>query len=90
MGRMPDRLTDAARAYRAALEAVETTRAKLAAEAARKVAQATARADAARDELHRAIVQADQAGVRQRVIVNATGYSRERIRQIVRAAGGSM
>ena len=40
----------------------------------------------ARAELHAAIVADLGAGVRQAELVRATGYSRERIRQITRGA----
>lgn len=51
--------------------------------AARIVAEARGQVDAARQELAEAIRAADAAGMRQRDIVAATGYSRERVRQIV-------
>ncbi|MFC7382837.1 hypothetical protein [Sphaerisporangium rhizosphaerae] len=50
-------------------------------------AAAIERAEMARDELARAIVEAARDGVRQVDIVKATGYTRERVRQICRAAG---
>ena len=52
--------------------------------AARIVADARDKVEQARTELADAIRDADQAGVRQVDIVAATGYSRERVRQIVR------
>ncbi|GAA2638226.1 hypothetical protein [Paractinoplanes durhamensis] len=52
--------------------------------AARIVAEAREKVDQARSELAAQIRAADQAGLRQVDIVAATGYSRERIRQIVR------
>jgi hypothetical protein len=41
----------------------------------------------ARQRLAEAIVAATRAGVRQRDIVTITGYSRESVRRILRAAG---
>jgi hypothetical protein len=41
----------------------------------------------ARDELHAAIVEALESGVRQADLVRLTGLSREHIRRIARAAG---
>lgn len=52
--------------------------------AARIVADARDKVDRARAELAEEIRAADRAGIRQVDIVTATGYSRERIRQIVR------
>jgi BMFP domain-containing protein YqiC len=52
--------------------------------AAQLVADARGKVDQARAELADAIRDADQAGMRQVDIVAATGYSRERVRQIVR------
>jgi len=52
--------------------------------AAQIVADARGKVDKARAELASAIRDADEAGMRQVDIVAATGYSRERIRQIVR------
>ncbi len=48
---------------------------------------ATAHADSAREDLANAIIQAARDGVRQVDIVKATGYTRERVRQICRQAG---
>ncbi|MEU7585720.1 hypothetical protein AB0A95_05395 [Micromonospora sp. NPDC049230] len=59
-----------------------------AARAARQIkAEARARVDQARTELHRAMAAEYRAGVRQVDLVKRTGYSRERVRQILRAAG---
>jgi hypothetical protein len=44
------------------------------------------RTDATRKELHTAILDALHAGVRQADIARATGYSRERLRQLARKA----
>lgn len=46
---------------------------------------ATVRADKARDELHAAIRAAVAAGMSQAAVARATGYSRERLRQIASA-----
>lgn len=54
--------------------------------AARIIAEARARVDQARAELAKEIRAADRAGMRQVDIVAATGYSRERVRQIIRDA----
>jgi hypothetical protein len=43
--------------------------------------------DRAREALAEAIVEAARSGMRQVDIVKVTGYTRERVRQIVRAAG---
>ncbi|MDG4791388.1 hypothetical protein O7626_36770 [Micromonospora sp. WMMD1102] len=52
--------------------------------AARLIAEARARVDQARAELAEAIRAEAADGTRQRDIVEVTGYSRERIRQIIR------
>ncbi|WP_446218821.1 hypothetical protein [Micromonospora sp. IBHARD004] len=49
--------------------------------------QAVAALDAVRPRLAAAIVAAAKSGVRQSEIVKTTGYTRERVRQICRAAG---
>lgn len=51
--------------------------------AARIIAEAREKVDDARRELAEAIRAADQAGMRQKDIVATTGYSRERVRQIL-------
>ncbi len=76
-------LADAVKAYRAAERAVE--RAEAAAEARVKAAK-DART-AARLELAAAIVEARKAGVRPIDLQEQTGYSRERIRTILREGG---
>lgn len=48
--------------------------------------RAQAKAEASRIDLANAIAAAARANVPQRDIVRITGYTRERIRQIVRAA----
>ncbi|MCY1141716.1 hypothetical protein OWR29_27275 [Actinoplanes sp. Pm04-4] len=72
-------LETAARAYADAQAAVVEAQETLAAR----------RADVpeARQRLADTIVAAAQAGVRQRDIVDVTGYSREQVRRILRAAG---
>jgi hypothetical protein len=76
-------LDDAARAYRAA-DAAVTRVEQSAAERIRAARQAR---DEARDRLHAAIVEAARDGVRQVDIVRRTGYSRERVRTILREGG---
>ncbi|WP_328342387.1 hypothetical protein [Micromonospora sp. NBC_00421] len=52
--------------------------------AAKLIAEARAQVKAARAELAEAIRAADRDDTRQVDIVTATGYSRERVRQIIR------
>ena len=87
MANVTDPLIAATEAYRAALAAVSATRVQARAEAARKVEQAQKRADRARIALVDAIERAALAGTRQRDIVKATGYSRERVRTLLRERG---
>lgn len=61
-----------------------TTRLEKAAQAYRA---AKAELDTARPELAAAIVEAARAGLRQAEIVRTTGYTREQVRRICRAAG---
>jgi hypothetical protein len=75
-------LAGARAAFEAAREADAQDR------AAAVVAEARADVERKRAELGEAIVAAARAVVRQREIVRVTGYSRERIRQICRDAGG--
>ncbi|MCM0677652.1 hypothetical protein NCC78_23615 [Micromonospora phytophila] len=80
-------LGGAMRALRAADEALPQAE-EHAAQLARQVkAEARARVEQARAELHRAIVAEYRAGARQVDLVKRTGYSRERVRQILRAGG---
>ena len=72
-------LDRAVRTFRTAQAAVEA--------AHRRLAESRVRADAARTALHEAIVEAALDGMRQGDIVRLTGYTRERIRQILRAGG---
>lgn len=76
-------LDDAVTAYRRAQRAVET--AQRAAEA--RVRAARQASDAAREHLAAAIVAEARAGTAQHEIVTRTGYSRERVRTILRAGG---
>jgi aspartokinase len=88
MGSVADRLQKTARAYQVAVE--QESAAKQALEEAKKTrAQAALKVAAARGPLAEAIADAARAGVRQRDILVALGgtYSRERVRQICRAAG---
>jgi hypothetical protein len=73
-------LGEAVRKLHAAQEAVPRAEER----AARIIAEAREKVDQARAELAEQIRAADRAGMRQVDIVTATGYSRERIRQIVR------
>lgn len=85
---MTDQLTRAAEAYRAAANKDAEARDALA--VARKRRAETARAvERTRGPLAEAIIAATRAGVRQRDILATIGgvYTRERIRQICRAAG---
>ncbi|HJW62306.1 MAG TPA: hypothetical protein VJ849_02310 [Actinomycetes bacterium] len=76
---MPTRLDKAAKAYRAAQAALADIRLQEGA--------ARTTVDQARLELADAIVEEARGGTRQVEIVRRTGYTRERIRQILRAAG---
>ncbi|MFG2058635.1 hypothetical protein ACGFI9_31880 [Micromonospora sp. NPDC048930] len=80
---MPDDLEAATRDYREAQAAIDTAQA----EAKRIVADARTNATRARERLAAAIVAAARAGRRQRDIVAVTGYNRESVRRICRAAG---
>ncbi|SCL17017.1 hypothetical protein GA0074692_0070 [Micromonospora pallida] len=80
---MADDLTAAVRAYEDARAAVTDAQA----EADRIVAAAKTDVVTARARLADAIVAAARNGMRQVDIVRATGYTRERVRQILRAGG---
>lgn len=56
-------------------------------DAQRRVAEARDRVPEARERLAQAIVTATQAGARQVDVIRVTGYSREQVRRILRAAG---
>lgn len=76
-------LEDAARAYRAAETALQRTEE---AAQARITAAREARTEARR-KLAAAIVEAARRGTRQVDIIRVTGYSRERVRTILREGG---
>ncbi len=76
---MLDDLEAAVREYKDAQAAVVA--------AQQQVADARAHVPVARERLAAAIVAATRAGVRQVDIVRVTGYGREHVRRIVRAAG---
>jgi hypothetical protein len=72
-------LAKAAAAYRAAQDAHDDAKAQ--------VPIAWARVVEKREELATAIADAARSGMRQIEIIRLTGMSRERVRQILRAAG---
>ena len=74
-----NRLADAVRAFHMA----QAT----AAESASRAAEDRTKVALARDDLSAAIAEAARAGMRQIDIVRVTGYTRERVRQILRAHG---
>jgi len=76
-------LDKAARDYRRAMAAIETTQKA----AAKRVQDARNRAEAARIALADAMVRAAREGVRPVEIQRRTGYTKERVRQILRAGG---
>jgi hypothetical protein len=76
-------LDDAAKAYRAA----ETAVARAEAAAERRVREAREQRAKAREALHAAIIEAAQSGMRQVEIIRISGYSRDRVRTILRAGG---
>jgi DNA-nicking Smr family endonuclease len=81
-----NRLADAVAAYeRARVDEVETVE-RIKQQARADTAAARAKVDQARDVLAEAIVAAARSGVRQVEIVRVTGYTRESVRRIVRAA----
>ena len=71
------------RDFRRASAGIET--AQRAAE--RRIAQAREKAAAARAALHAAMVEAAESGMRPVEIERRTGYTKERVRQILRAGG---
>lgn len=83
MANLDDAVMAYQRAQRSASEDVSSAEAKV----AEAKAAAKAKVDRAREALAVAIVEAARTGTRQVDIVRATGYSRERVRQICRAAG---
>lgn len=76
-------LADAVKAYRVTVTALE--RAQEAAEA--RIRAARDDRTRARERLAAAIAAEARAGTPQVEIIRVTGYSRERVRQILRAAG---
>ncbi|HEV8174334.1 MAG TPA: hypothetical protein VGP91_11875 [Actinoplanes sp.] len=76
---MPKNLDEAATSYRRAQAAL--------AELQAQVGTARANVESARAELAEAIVEAARRGMRQVEIVQRSGYTRESVRRIVRAAG---
>jgi hypothetical protein len=76
-------LDDAVRAYRDS----ETAIARAEAAAKAKVKAARGARTEARRRLAQAIVEAARGGMRQVDIIRVTGYSRERVRTILRAGG---
>lgn len=78
-----DQLDRAIRAYRAAQERVPIAEQR----ARQLVADARAKVEQARAELAAAIVAEAEGGARQIDLINRTGYSRERVRQILREGG---
>lgn len=83
---MPTRLDAAAKSHRAA-QAAHTAALRRAEDARDKADQARARVAETRAELAAAIVEEARAGARQVDLARASGLTRERVRQIVRAAG---
>lgn len=79
----PVDLDDAVRNYRRAASGIDSAQRS----AKRRVDTARERADAARTELHAAMVEAAQNGMRPVEIERRTGYTKERVRQILRAGG---
>lgn len=72
-------LDDAVKAYRAAVTAHETAK--------QRVQAAKDKTDQARRDLASAIVREAKAGTMQVDIIRRTGYSRERVRTILREGG---
>jgi Tfp pilus assembly protein PilX len=73
----------AVRDYRRAVAAIEAAQRS----AERRIQQARERAEAKRIALAEAMVEAAQQGVRPVEIQRRTGYTKERVRQILRAGG---
>jgi hypothetical protein len=76
-------LDAALRDYRRAVAGIETAKQA----AARRTAEARQRAEDARAVLHAAMVEAARDGMRPMEIQRRTGYTKERVRQILRAGG---
>lgn len=78
-----DQLGEAVRAFKAAQAGVPRAEER----AKQLVADARAKVDQARAKLADAIVAEYGRGAKQIDLIQRTGYSRERVRQILRAAG---
>jgi hypothetical protein len=76
-------LDAAVRDYRRASAGIEAAQRA----AKRRVDEARERAAAAREALHAAMVEAAENGMRPVEIERRTGYTKERVRQILRAGG---
>lgn len=76
-------LDAAVRDYRRAVSGIESAQRA----AKRRVETARERADSARAALHAAMVEAARNGVRPVEIERRTGYTKERVRQVLRAGG---
>jgi hypothetical protein len=76
-------LSEAVEAYRAAQQGVDAAKA----EAERIVAQARETVAVKRNALNEAIAEAARNGTKQRDIVAVTGFTREHVRRVTRAAG---
>ena len=79
MGQIEDRV----KAYQASVAALDATKKATAA----KVKDAQDKVGQARAEVAAAIVAEFRTGVRQKDLIRRSGYSRERVRQILRAGG---
>ena len=77
------RVEDAARALKAAESAVDRAEER----ARALIAAARERVSAARSELHEAIVREYLEGARVGELARRSGYSRETVRRVLRAAG---
>jgi DNA-binding NarL/FixJ family response regulator len=78
-----DDLDAAVRAYQEAQDAIPAAQER----ARQVVAEARVEVERARERLAAAIVRAAKRGMRQKDIAERTGYTRETVRRICRAAG---
>ncbi|HZM83750.1 MAG TPA: hypothetical protein VFC19_49155 [Candidatus Limnocylindrales bacterium] len=76
-------LDEAAHQYRKAVSGVDTAKRA----AARRISAAREWESTAREILHEAMVEAARDGMRPAEITRRSGYTPERVRQILRAAG---
>jgi hypothetical protein len=76
-------LDSAVREYRRASTGIDAAQRA----AKRRIELAREKADAARIALHAAMVEAAEKGMRPVEIERRTGYTKERVRQILRAGG---